>query len=201
VFVDVETGVHTAVRKIRQALGDSIRTPAFVETVPGKGYRFVAEVEVISGAPPPGLDSTYVEPSPAPDRDRTNGVTAVGFHDHESRRTAAASSARIARSETAVAWQRRSKNPALLVMGFVAIAMVTAWVAWTWLNGGAPASRITLAVLPFQYLGSDPEHDYLAAGLTEETGASLEGTVSARAIAISRAAMVCFLRPLDMQAR
>jgi DNA-binding winged helix-turn-helix (wHTH) protein len=48
VFVDVETGVHTAIRKIRQALGDSISTPAFVETVPGKGYRFVAEVEVVS---------------------------------------------------------------------------------------------------------------------------------------------------------
>ena len=51
VFVDVETGVHTAIRKIRQALGDSIEHPAFVETVPGKGYRFVADVEVVSGAP------------------------------------------------------------------------------------------------------------------------------------------------------
>src|SRR5688500_1057341 len=48
VFVDVETGVHTAIRKIRQALGDSISTPAFVETVPSKGYRFVADVEVVS---------------------------------------------------------------------------------------------------------------------------------------------------------
>jgi TolB-like protein/Flp pilus assembly protein TadD len=36
-----------------------------------------------------------------------------------------------------------------------------------------PASRITLAVLPFEYLGSDPEREYLAAGLTEETSASL----------------------------
>ena len=140
VFVDVETGVHTAVRKIRQALGDSISTPAFVETVPGKGYRFIAEVEVISGTPAPGLASKDVEPLPA---------------------------------DTSAAWQLRSKNPARLVMGFVAIAMVIAVVAWTWLNRGAPASRVTLAVLPFQYLGSDPEHDYLAAGLTEETSASL----------------------------
>jgi DNA-binding winged helix-turn-helix (wHTH) protein len=46
VFVDVDTGVHTAIRKIRQALGDSISAPAFVETVPSKGYRFVADVEV-----------------------------------------------------------------------------------------------------------------------------------------------------------
>ena len=46
VFVDVETGVHTAVRKIRQALRDSAETPTFVETVPGRGYRFIAPVEV-----------------------------------------------------------------------------------------------------------------------------------------------------------
>src|SRR5882672_2128903 len=42
VFVDVETGVNTAVRKLRQALNDSPEAPMFVETVPGRGYRFVA---------------------------------------------------------------------------------------------------------------------------------------------------------------
>src|SRR5688500_20326530 len=45
VFVDVETGVHTAIRKVRQALRDSPDAPTFVETVSGKGYRFVAPVE------------------------------------------------------------------------------------------------------------------------------------------------------------
>ena len=52
VFVDVETGVHTAIRKVRRALHDSSDAPVFVETVPGKGYRFIAAVEVV-GAPPP----------------------------------------------------------------------------------------------------------------------------------------------------
>jgi DNA-binding winged helix-turn-helix (wHTH) protein len=51
VFVDVETGVHTAIRKIRQALRDAPDAPTFIETVPGKGYRFVAPVEV-SHRPP-----------------------------------------------------------------------------------------------------------------------------------------------------
>jgi len=46
VFVDVETGVNTAVRKIRQALNDSSDEPAFIETVTGKGYRFAASIEV-----------------------------------------------------------------------------------------------------------------------------------------------------------
>ena len=48
VFVDVETGVHTAIRKIRQALRDSRDDPVFIETVAGRGYRFVATVEVTS---------------------------------------------------------------------------------------------------------------------------------------------------------
>jgi TolB-like protein/DNA-binding winged helix-turn-helix (wHTH) protein/Flp pilus assembly protein TadD len=52
VFVDVETGVHTAIRKVRQALGDSPEAPTCVETVPGKGYRFIAPVEVLPGSGP-----------------------------------------------------------------------------------------------------------------------------------------------------
>src|SRR5215212_5333664 len=48
VFVDVDTGVHTAIRKIRQGLRDSSDAPLFVETVSGKGYRFIAPVEVIT---------------------------------------------------------------------------------------------------------------------------------------------------------
>src|SRR6187551_2110159 len=45
VFVDVETGINTAISKIRQALRDSADAPMFLETVPAKGYRFVATVE------------------------------------------------------------------------------------------------------------------------------------------------------------
>src|SRR6187401_3360093 len=48
VFTDPDAGIHTAVLKIRQALGDSRESPQFVETVPGKGYRFVAPVEVVA---------------------------------------------------------------------------------------------------------------------------------------------------------
>jgi len=45
VFVDVEMGVNTAVRKVRQALRDSRESPAFIETISGKGYRFIAPVD------------------------------------------------------------------------------------------------------------------------------------------------------------
>jgi len=42
--VEVERSINTAIRKIRQALGDDAERPRFVETVPGKGYRFIAEI-------------------------------------------------------------------------------------------------------------------------------------------------------------
>lgn len=48
VFVDVDTGVNTAIGKVRQALRDKPEKPHFLETVSGKGYRFIARVEVVA---------------------------------------------------------------------------------------------------------------------------------------------------------
>ena len=154
VFVDVETGVNTAISKVRQALRDSPDAPTFVETVPGKGYRFIAAVEVVSGPPDAGLP----EP-PAPEREQTNGTTAL-LDSHEPLPLEAAS-------------RPRTANQARLAIGLAVVAIVAGLVAWTWLGGGAAVSRMTLAVLPFANIGSDPELEYLAAGLTEETSASL----------------------------
>jgi len=46
--VDFDEGLNTAVRKLRQALGDSADTPLFIETVPRKGYIFIAPVAEVS---------------------------------------------------------------------------------------------------------------------------------------------------------
>src|SRR3954449_1013332 len=43
-YGDFDQGVNTAVKKLRQALGDSASNPRFVETVPRRGYRFIAPV-------------------------------------------------------------------------------------------------------------------------------------------------------------
>src|SRR5215475_13881307 len=43
-FVDVDHNLNTAINKIREALGDSSENPRFVETLPRRGYRFVAPV-------------------------------------------------------------------------------------------------------------------------------------------------------------
>jgi DNA-binding winged helix-turn-helix (wHTH) protein len=44
VFLDVDHGINTAIRKVRQALRDNPEKPRFVETAVGKGYRFAAPV-------------------------------------------------------------------------------------------------------------------------------------------------------------
>jgi TolB-like protein/DNA-binding winged helix-turn-helix (wHTH) protein/Tfp pilus assembly protein PilF len=45
VFVDTELGINTAIRKIRLALDDDPNAPRFVQTVVGKGYRFIAQID------------------------------------------------------------------------------------------------------------------------------------------------------------
>jgi Tol biopolymer transport system component/DNA-binding winged helix-turn-helix (wHTH) protein len=57
-FVDFEHGLNTAVRKLRQALGDEAETPQYIETLPRRGYRFVGEVAQEELMPPASLEST-----------------------------------------------------------------------------------------------------------------------------------------------
>jgi TolB-like protein/Flp pilus assembly protein TadD len=52
VIIDFDSGLNTLVRKVRNALGDSSEAPKFVETVPGRGYRFVAPVVLVTEAAP-----------------------------------------------------------------------------------------------------------------------------------------------------
>src|SRR3978361_1414320 len=53
-FIDFEEGLNTAVRKLRDALGDSASNPRFIETLPRRGYRFIAPVERLAqGEPEP----------------------------------------------------------------------------------------------------------------------------------------------------
>ena len=51
VFLDTEQGVNTAIRKIRLILGDDPNEPRFLQTVVGKGYRFVGPIAVIAAEP------------------------------------------------------------------------------------------------------------------------------------------------------
>jgi DNA-binding winged helix-turn-helix (wHTH) protein len=50
VFVDVEQGINTAIRKIRMALEDDSAQPQYLQTVVGRGYRFVGPISVAAEA-------------------------------------------------------------------------------------------------------------------------------------------------------
>jgi len=52
IFVDFEDGLNTAMRKLRIALDDSADQPRFIETVPRRGYRFIAPVTAVNPAQP-----------------------------------------------------------------------------------------------------------------------------------------------------
>lgn len=152
VFVEVETGVNTVIWKVRAALHDSPDDPTFVETVPGKGYRFIAPVEVVSE---PG---TTVTRSPAP----LDAV--VGNQD-----APAVLAEEPARLEPLPAAPR---SRAGLSIAIAAVVLLAAYVGWARFGGG-PGEGIMLAVLPFENLSGDPDREYLAEGLADETIAAL----------------------------
>jgi DNA-binding winged helix-turn-helix (wHTH) protein len=71
-FVDFDQGLGAALRKLRQALGDDAETPRYIETIPKRGFRFLAPVERISAMPEGAaavLPIRAIEP-PAPEVDR-----------------------------------------------------------------------------------------------------------------------------------
>ena len=50
-MVDVDQGINTAVNRAREALRDNASEPRYIETVVGKGYRFIAQVEEVTTGP------------------------------------------------------------------------------------------------------------------------------------------------------
>jgi TolB-like protein/Tfp pilus assembly protein PilF len=59
-FVSFDEGLNTAVRKLRRTLNDSVETPRIIETVPKRGYRFIAKVEF---APPTSVSANRAQNS------------------------------------------------------------------------------------------------------------------------------------------
>jgi cholera toxin transcriptional activator len=57
-IVDFDHGLNTAVNKLREALGDAAGQPRHVETVPGRGYRFIAPVTLAAPVPTPLVEPT-----------------------------------------------------------------------------------------------------------------------------------------------
>ena len=79
-FVDFDNSLNTAINKIREALGDSTGDPHFVETLPRRGYRFIAPLK--EGVEPQPIEkATQARPAfqpPRPTRDSPCGPDWVG---------------------------------------------------------------------------------------------------------------------------
>ncbi|MGH9482506.1 MAG: winged helix-turn-helix domain-containing protein [Terriglobales bacterium] len=67
-FLDFEDGLNTAVRKLREALGDSAETPRYLETIPRRGYRWIAAGPAPLASSPPPDSPSLPFPTAAPPR-------------------------------------------------------------------------------------------------------------------------------------
>lgn len=158
VFVDTENAVNTAVRKIRLALKDDPAKPHFLETVPGKGYRFTAEVSVIAAGPAGAPRETNRQPTLPAGEDRYQPATAAA--------AAVVSPAVPKRTWLADVLAKASRKTWAVIAGIVAAAALV--ILWQRPTHVRPASKVMLVVLPLDNLSGDEQQDYLADGVTEE---------------------------------
>src|SRR5579863_132869 len=64
-FVDFDTSLNTAIKRLREVLGDSADVPVFIERIPRRGYRFLAPVQVIqNGGHSPVPWAAHASPNP-----------------------------------------------------------------------------------------------------------------------------------------
>lgn len=81
-FVDFEQGLNAAVNRLRRSLGDSADKPRYIETIPGRGYRFIGSLIPQPAPAPPELPSApaeHVADTPAPPRLRTRPWWLIGI--------------------------------------------------------------------------------------------------------------------------
>src|SRR5579884_3263251 len=71
VFLDTEQGINTAIRKIRLTLGDDPNDPRFLQTIVGKGYRFVGPITVIPATAPAPAPVPATDEETQPSRPKT----------------------------------------------------------------------------------------------------------------------------------
>jgi TolB-like protein/DNA-binding winged helix-turn-helix (wHTH) protein/Flp pilus assembly protein TadD len=155
VFLDTDNSINGAVRKIRQVLKDDPQQPRYVETLTGRGYRFIAPVcEEELSSPVAHHPARTGEPETEPAR----------AHHVSEQMSNNAEQAAFAVAPT------RARRFRLLVAIFSSCAIAFAgWLAWHHFYGQGAAQPIrSIAVLPLQNLSGDPAQDFFADGMTEE---------------------------------
>ncbi len=156
VFVDIEHGINTAIRKIRQILGDSSDLPIYVQTVSGSGYRFIATVTEVE---PEVSQPTQSPHDPIPEVPIESSPALPEISSAPSIPSAVTPRRRL--------WMVTALGASILV----AVSTLTLGpnpLAARFLHRDSRAVIGSLAVLPLQNLSGDPGEEYFADGMTDE---------------------------------
>jgi len=80
-FVDFDHGINNAIKRLRESLGDTAKTPRFIETIPRRGYRFVGAIQTpqVSSQPNGSIDSIAIFPLFNADSDPDTDYLSVGI--------------------------------------------------------------------------------------------------------------------------
>ena len=148
-FGDFDQAVNVAIAKLRAALGDSADNPRYVETLPRRGYRFIADVAVIH--PPPNKLDLTAEPN--------SSATADTSPPGVEGRVPGPKSLSSRHAWTVVV--------AMVLLLTLAAVWIFLWKGGSQANSSPSSPILSLAVLPLENLSSDSE-DYFADGMTDE---------------------------------
>ncbi len=167
-FVDFDVGLNASIKKLREALGDSADTPRFIETLPRRGYRFIAPAEEVLA----GIGGREGQRSFSP------ATAAPGGSSISTAPEAAAPSPRQPELEKDRTKTTLVRHPLLLGGASAAILLALLFglnagglrerLQGKAFAGNATAGRIrSLAVLPLENLSRDADQEYFADGMTD----------------------------------
>ena len=145
-FVDFDANLNTGLNKLRQALGDSADNPIFIQTMPRRGYSFIAPVSVSA--------------SPAPESSAANDSAVTGAVD----------SVVVPAAPPLVAARARRLPYGILSVTLLMILSFGIYSFRPRLAASAkqPAGRLMLLVMPFEDLSAEHSQEYFAEGLADE---------------------------------
>jgi TolB-like protein/DNA-binding winged helix-turn-helix (wHTH) protein/Tfp pilus assembly protein PilF len=184
-FVE-EANLNVQISVLRKALEDSPEHPAFVETIPRRGYRFCAAVQEV-----------YEEP--AEWKIQRRSVARVVIEEQEAISATPETHAAILAAGPAPAEsiRRRLTGRAMALSALFVLLAALAINFWPRPGqpvSGAPSGRFLIGVLPFANLSGDPGQEYLADGLTEELITELARLNPRQMGVIARASMMPYKR-------
>ena len=173
-FVDFDHSLNTAVMRLREVLSDSSDNPRFIETLPRRGYRFVAPVEERAASLTETTQTQTGEAGVSQSFLAKDDPT-LPLLSPELPATAAKAVGRVSR--------RMVMSGAVFLLGIVLAGGLGARYLRKTSVVAAPAAQITsLVVLPFENLSADKDQAYFADGMTDELIAHLAKIRSLRII-------------------